>query len=141
MDGLMQDLIIMLSFAIFGVIIIIEHFKVLNEIKYLKRELTKTRELSDLSKMQDDLMEFRQSLININAKMDRDKRSTIDTLDGMKGLIDILAKHTDKLLQFMDSCRIPSDGDVLHVQDVLDKMAEMGIKGQVKINPDEEANA
>ena len=56
MDGLMQDLIIMLSFGIFGIIVIIKHFELLNEIKRIKKELANAREIGDLSKMQNDII-------------------------------------------------------------------------------------
>ena len=57
----------------------------------------------------------------------------------------MLGEIQSKLVAFMDSCEIPSDGDVINVQDVLDKMEEMGVPipgGRiVSVNPDEEANA
>ena len=68
MDGLMQDLIIMLSFGIFGVVVIIKHFALLNEIKRIKKELANAREIGDLSKMQNDIIELKQNCINIDAK-------------------------------------------------------------------------
>tara|TARA_R100001594_G_scaffold29338_1_gene54841 strand:+ start:1111 stop:1536 length:426 start_codon:yes stop_codon:yes gene_type:complete len=141
MEGMYQDLIILVVISLFGVWVINKHYDNAWKIEQIDLQIKQLREIGDLTKMQNDIIEQNQNSINLNAKINRNEKWTVETIDKMKKAIDMLGEIQSKLVAFMDSCRIPSDGDVLHVQDVLDKMAEMGMQGQVKINPDEEANA
>ena len=129
----------------FGFWVIKKHYDNAFDIEQLQIQMKKAREIGDLKKMQTDIIAQSQNSINLNAKINRNEKLTVETIDKMKKAIDMLGEIQSKLVAFMDSCEIPSDGDVINVQDVLDKMEEMGVPipgGRiVSVNPDEEANA
>jgi len=140
----------------FGFWVIKKHYDNAFDIEQLQIQMKKAREkelssypkgisLNDLKKMQNDIIEQNQNCINLNAKINRNEKWTVETIDKIKKAIDMLGEIQSKLVAFMDSCEIPSDGDVINIQDVLDKMEEMGVPipgGRiVSVNPDEEANA
>ena len=129
----------------FGFWVIKKHYDNAFDIEQLQIQMKKAREIGDLKKMQTDIIAQSQNSINLNAKINRNEKWTVETIDKMKKAIDMLGEIQSKLVVFMDSCEIPSDGDVINVQDVLDKMEEMGVPipgGRiVSVNPDEEANA
>lgn len=129
----------------FGFWVIKKHYDNAFDIEQLQIQMKKAREIGDLKKMQTDIIAQSQNSINLNAKINRNEKWTVETIDKMKKAIDMLGEIQSKLVAFMDSCEIPSDGDVINVQDVLDKMEEMGVPipgGRiVSVNPDEEANA
>ena len=129
----------------FGFWVIKKHYDNAFDIEQLQIQMKKAREIGDLKKMQTDIIAQSQNSINLNAKINRNEKWTVETIDKMKKAIDMLGEIQSKLVAFMDSCEIPSDGDVINVQDVLDKMEEMGLPipgGRiVSVNPDEEANA
>jgi hypothetical protein len=66
MNGLWQDLIIVLSMGIFGVWVIYKHYNIKSYIHNLRNDIYSCR--ADMKLMQGDLIEFRQNLINIDAK-------------------------------------------------------------------------
>ena len=129
----------------FGFWVIKKHYDNAFDIEQLQIQMKKAREIGDLKKMQTDIIAQSQNSINLNAKINRNEKWTVETIDKMKKAIDMLGEIQSKLVAFMDSCEIPIDGDVINVQDVLDKMEEMGVPipgGRiVSVNPDEEANA
>ena len=129
----------------FGFWVIKKHYDNAFDIEQLQIQMKKAREIGDLKKMQTDIIAQSQNSINLNAKINRNEKWTVETIDKMKKAIDMLGEIQSKLVAFMDSCEIPSDGDDINVQDVLDKMEEMGVPipgGRiVSVNPDEEANA
>lgn len=90
MDGLYQDIIIIMTIFAFSFWIIKKHYDNAWDIENLQIELKKAREISDLSVMQRDLIEFRQSLINIDVKYKLKDRWAVNKIEEIS---DILLPH------------------------------------------------
>ena len=94
MDGFYQDIIILLTILFFGFWVIKKHYDNALEIEQLQIKYKQAvdiskniRQTSDMKAMQDDLIEFRQSLINIDAKY---KIKDEWTTDRLQQLVDIV---------------------------------------------------
>ena len=68
MDGMYQDIIIMLTILFFGFWVIKGHYDNVWKIEQLEIQLKKAREIGDLTKMQNDIISLKQDCINIDAK-------------------------------------------------------------------------
>ena len=90
MDGMYQDIIILLVILLFGYWVIKKHYDNAYDIEQLKIELAKAREISDLKKMQTDIISLKQDCINIDAKYRIKDEWTTNSL---KQLIDIVQQN------------------------------------------------
>ena len=135
MDGLYQDLIILLSMLFFGFWVIKKHYDNAWKIEQIEIKVNNNGKIvsqdeeaiiKDFKKMQTDIIKIQQDCINIDAKYRIKDEWTVSKL---QQLTDI----QEKLVAFMDSCEIPNDGDVVEVQAILDKMAEKGLRGQISV--------
>ena len=132
MDGLYQDIIIMLTIFFVGLWGMYHYYQLKNDFNELQADFHRCNFLTkgdDTLKMQDDIISLKQSCVNLNAKINKNEKWAVTSIGD-------LTKIQTTLVAFMESCEIPTEDDVLHVQDVLDKMAEMGLRGRVNINPD-----
>ena len=90
MDGMYQDIIIMLSILFFGFWVIKGHYDNVWKIEQLEIQLKKAREIGDLTKMQNDIISLKQDCINIDAKYKiKDEWLT----DRLQQLIDIVQQQ------------------------------------------------
>ena len=112
---LVIDIILLTVITLFGLWIINKHYDNAYDIEEMQKNIT------DMKIMQKDLIEFRQSLINIDAKYKIKDKWTVDKIEEV-------VKMQSKLLKFMEACEIPYENDQLSVQDVLNKL----IIGNVK---------
>jgi len=90
MDGMYQDIIIMLTILFFGFWVIKGHYDNVWKIEQLEIQLKKAREIGDLTKMQNDIISLKQDCINIDAKYKiKDEWLT----DRLQQLIDIVQQQ------------------------------------------------
>ena len=61
-----MDVILLTMIALFGLWVINKHYNNAGDIEVIIKQMAST--ISDMRKMQDDLIQFRQDLINIDAK-------------------------------------------------------------------------
>jgi len=135
MDGMWQDIIIMMTIGVFGLWIMTKHYDNAWKIEELEIKVKKNGKIvsqdeeaiiKDFRQMQTDIIKLQQDCINIDAKYRIKDEWTVNKI---QQLTDI----QEKLVAFMDSCEIPNDGDVVEVQAILDKMAEKGLRGQISV--------
>ena len=124
-----QDIIIMMTIGVFGLWIITKHYDNAWKIEQLEIKVKKNGKIvsqdeeaiiKDFRQMQTDIIKLQQDCINIDSKYRIKDEWTVNKV---QQLTDI----QEKLVEFMDSCEIPSEGDVVEVQAILDKMAEKGL--------------
>lgn len=129
MDGMWQDIIIMMTIGIFGLWIITKHYDNAWKIEQLEIKVKKNGKIvsqdeeaiiKDLRQMQTDIIKLQQDCINIDSKYRIKDEWTVNKVQQITDI-------QEKLVEFMDSCEIPSEGDVVEVQAILDKMAEKGL--------------
>jgi hypothetical protein len=107
-----------MTIALFGLWIINKHYDNAYDIEELQKKIT------DMKIMQKDLIEFRQSLINIDAKYKIKDEWTVNKIGKV-------VKIQGKMLKSMSTCKIPYKGDEISVQDVLDKMIKWEDEGLI----------
>ena len=124
-----QDIIIMMTIGIFGLWIITKHYDNAWKIEQLEIKVKKNGKIvsqdeeaiiKDLRQMQTDIIKLQQDCINIDSKYRIKDEWTVNKVQQITDI-------QEKLVEFMDSCEIPSEGDVVEVQAILDKMAEKGL--------------
>lgn len=129
MDGMWQDIIIMMTIGVFGLWIITKHYDNAWKIEQLEIKVKKNGKIvsqdeeaiiKDLRQMQTDIIKLQQDCINIDSKYRIKDEWTVNKVQQITDI-------QEKLVEFMDSCEIPSEGDVVEVQAILDKMAEKGL--------------
>jgi len=77
MDGLYQDLIILLAMLFFGFWVIKKHYDNAWKIE----QLEKARDIGDLKKMESDIIELKQNCINIDAKYKIEDEWTVTKIE------------------------------------------------------------
>ena len=124
-----QDIIIMMTIGVFGLWIITKHYDNAWKIEQLEIKVKKNGKIvsqdeeaiiKDLRQMQTDIIKLQQDCINIDSKYRIKDEWTVNKVQQITDI-------QEKLVEFMDSCEIPSEGDVVEVQAILDKMAEKGL--------------
>lgn len=129
MDGMWQDIIIMMTIGVFGLWIITKHYDNAWKIEQLEIKVKKNGKIvsqdeeaiiKDFRQMQTDIIKLQQDCINIDSKYRIKDEWTVNKVQQITDI-------QEKLVEFMDSCEIPSEGDVVEVQAILDKMAEKGL--------------
>ena len=73
----------------FGFWVIKKHYDNAFDIEQLQIQMKKAREIGDLKKMQTDIIAQSQNSINLNAKINRNEKWTVETIDKMKKAIDM----------------------------------------------------
>ena len=135
MNGLYQDVIIMLTIFFVGTWGIYYYYKLRHEFNELRKDfhrLAEGREYAndidqqafaqgrkssaDIPKMQEDIINLMQSCTNLNAKINRNNKWTVETV---AEITDVLKNVTDKL-HTIEALSTVSALSKISVQDVLD---------------------
>ena len=95
MDGLYQDLIIMAFISVCGSWVIYMIHKTNIAISDLRDHFDKLACLTDISKMQEDIISLKQGLINLNAKINNNEEWAVKTTSDLNSI-------TKKLVEYVN---------------------------------------